>query len=579
LRQFFYISLVFLGFACTAGKKSKSSPVTQQSPKKTKTLTEREERNLTALFYDAVQEKITGNPDKAIDIYRACLKIDPNAAAVHFELSELFDFQGRFSLAIEHGKKAYELDRTNQWYILNLAQIYQKNGLLNEAIPLLEEVVRLNPDKPEHIFSLAETYRYANQPKKAIEVYNQLEKLVGQNEELTGYKQRIYIEFKMVAEAEKELQALIKSEPENVAYYGMLAELYESTGNSTKALELYEKIIKLEPDNGIVHLSLAYLYRREGQKEKAKQEEIIAFESPYVPIDAKIGILLDYYSRPDYSSVSKHVFELLKNLEFSHPNDPKTFSMYADFYFREDKYEEALEKYKKTTQLDDTKFAIWQQVMLLETQLQLWDSLLVDSRRAINMFPTQPAFYFFNGIANNQLKNYKEAVKMLKAGKDLVIDNNKFLADFHEQLGDAYHNLNEHKLSDENYDKALRIEPNNAFLLNNYSYYLAIRGEKLEKAKEMSKKSISIMPGQSSFLDTYGYILFKLGEYGESESYLKQALEYGGAKDGTVLEHYGDVLFKLNRKEEALEYWKKAKATGVHSEMLDKKLTDKQYYE
>ena len=579
MKNLLYIFLVFLTLGCTAGKKTKSTSA-NPLPKKTKTLSSGEERELTAAFYSAVQEKLTGNPDKAIEIFKHCLQIDPSAAAAHYELSEIFDFQGRFSLAIEFAKNAYELDSKNPWYIQNLAQIYQKNGLLDEAIPLLEKTVELYPNKPDYIFSLAETYRYSNKPKKAIEAYNKLEKMVGQNEELTGYKQRIYIEFKMVDEAEKELRSLIATQPNNVVYYGMLAELYESTGEQQQALELYEKIIRLEPDNGIVHLSLANLYRQIGQQEKARAEEKTAFLSPFVPIDAKIGILLDYYGRPKYDeSLRQHIFGLLETLEEVHADNPKTFSMYADFSFREDRYEEALDKYKKTTALDDTKFVIWQQIMLLEAQLQQWDSLIIDSKKALEMFPTQPIFYFFNGLANNQKKAYENAVKTLKIGKDLVLDNDQFLADFHEQLGEAYHYLGKHQLSDESFDKALKITPSNALLLNNYSYYLAVRGEDLEKARAMSKRSLEIIPSQSSFLDTYGYILFRLGDYGTSESYLRQALEYGGAKDGTVLEHYGDVLFKLNRVDEAIEYWEKAKASGGASALIEKKIAEKKFYE
>jgi tetratricopeptide (TPR) repeat protein len=577
LKNALYIALVLISFGCLAAKKKGNT--TKAETKKGKTLSPAEELQLKATFYDAVQEKLTGNPDKAISLFNQCLAISPGAAAAHYDLSELYDFQGRFTLAIEHAKRAYEIDPSNPWYIQNLALIYQKNGMLNEAIPLLEKTVESFPDKPEYIFSLAETYRYANKPKKAIEAFNRLEKLVGQNEELTGYKQRIYIEFKMIDEAEKELLALIDKNPENVTYYGMLAELYETVNQNEKALKLYEKIITLDPENGIVHLSLANLYKYTGEKEKSREQEKIAFLSPFVSIDTKVSILLDYYGRPADAEKTAHIFKLLENLEIAHPDDPKTYSVYADFYFKDDLYQAALEKYKKTAELDNSKFVIWQQIMLLETQLQLWDSLIIDSKKAIELFPEQPNFYFFNGLANNQQKNYKDAVKSLTVGKDLVIENRPFLADFYEQLGDAHHNLNEHTKSDEYFSKALKINPNNAFLLNNFSYYLAVRNEKLEEAKKMSEKSLGLLPNQPSFLDTYGYILFRMGSFEESKNYFKQAIDAGGINDGTILEHYGDALFKLEQVDEALKYWKKAKETGSYSEWLDKKITDKKYYE
>ena len=49
--------------------------------------------------------------------------------------------------------------------------------------------------------------------------------------------------------------------------------------------------------------------------------------------------------------------------------------------------------------------------------------------------------------------------------------------------------------------------------INNYSYYLSLREEKLEYAESLSKKSIIAEPNNSTFLDTYAWILFKLKRF------------------------------------------------------------------
>jgi predicted negative regulator of RcsB-dependent stress response len=53
----------------------------------------------------------------------------------------------------------------------------------------------------------------------------------------------------------------------------------------------------------------------------------------------------------------------------------------------------------------------------------------------------------------------------------------------------------------------------------------------------------------------------------------------GGESMPTLLEHYGDILFKLNDKEQALLYWQKAQEKGSSSELLYKKITNKQLFE
>ena len=119
----------------------------------------------------------------------------------------------------------------------------------------------------------------------------------------------------------------------------------------------------------------------------------------------------------------------------------------------------------------------------------------------------------------------------------------------------------------------MEIDASNALVLNNYAYYLAVRGEQMEKAEEMSKKSLEKEPENASYLDTYGYILFKNGKYEEAEKYIKKSLDKE-PESGEINEHYGDVQYKLGNKEAAMDYWKKAKKYGSEGEDLKKKIEE-----
>ena len=129
-------------------------------------------------------------------------------------------------------------------------------------------------------------------------------------------------------------------------------------------------------------------------------------------------------------------------------------------------------------------------------------------------------------------------------------------------------------------EKILKLNPKDANVLNNYAYYLSLRGDKLERAEAMSKASNELEPGQSSYEDTYGWIMFKVGKYSDAKIWIEKALNSGGDKSATVLEHYGDVLYKLGDTNKAMEFWQKAKAAGDGaSELLDKKIQDKIFIE
>src|SRR5690606_41163971 len=107
----------------------------------------------------------------------------------------------------------------------------------------------------------------------------------------------------------------------------------------------------------------------------------------------------------------------------------------------------------------------------------------------------------FNGIAHLQYKKADKAIESLNTGKNMVVDNNKLLAQFYASLGDAYHEQKDHTKSDQSYDMALKYDPQNTIVLNYYAYYLSLRKVNLEKAETMAKKANDLNPDIASFQD------------------------------------------------------------------------------
>jgi len=567
-----FIFLLAVGISGCHAKKSTSSS--------NGSLSEKEDIALKHLLIKATTEKVLGNYDEAEKIYLECLKIESKSAVTHFELSGIYLFKRDEEKAIEFAEKAVEYSSENGWYKTNLAVIYQEARLYEKAEVLYKELITLFPKRSEYHFTLAEAYLYQGKIKDALDVYTTIEKILGPSADLIIHKHRLYLRLGDSENAIAEIQKLIDLNPTDVKYYALLAELYENEGDDVKALEIYNKMAVIDPSNGAVHLSLYEYYRYHGNQDKALSELVIAFKNPTVDIDTKMQIMLQFFTNSERNEkVKEQAYQLADILIDTHNNDAKSFSMYGDFLSRDGKLKEALQMFKKAAVIDGSKFPIWSQVVFLESDLKEFDLLEKDSRTALETFPTHPTFYFFNGIANIQLKNYDRAIESLLAGKEMVFDNSQLQAEFYQYLGDAYHAKKEHAKSDESYDKSLEFNKYNPYVLNNYSYYLSKRMEKLELAESMAKEANNQAPNTPNFIDTYAWILFLKGEYTEAETLLKKALAISTSANGTILEHYGDVLFKLNNKEEALNYWKKAKETGGASKLIDKKILEINYIE
>jgi tetratricopeptide (TPR) repeat protein len=146
-------------------------------------------------------------------------------------------------------------------------------------------------------------------------------------------------------------------------------------------------------------------------------------------------------------------------------------------------------------------------------------------------------------------------------------------------LAEAYHYTERFEKSDDMFIDLFLLDPNNYIAINNYSYYSALRKANLQDAEERMLPVIEKFPDQSGFLDTYAYILFRQGKYEAASQFIKQALENGGDEDGLIVEHYGDILYFLGKAENAVIQWQKAKELGETSDLIDKKIDDKKYYE
>ncbi len=532
------------------------------------------------LFFNANKERILGNYDLAETLFSQALKINPTSAATMYELATIYSFQNNKNQALLYSKKAAAIDPKNVWYQLLYANCLKENKMLSEVATVYERLVKDNPKNFDFYYELANVYLYLNKPSDAIKTYNKIEEAIGVTDEASMQKLKIYKGSKNIDKAVDEAKKLIVAFPANAKYYGILGELYQDSGQNEKALEAFNQLIKIDSTNAYVHLSLADYYRNLKQDDKAFQEIKIAFLSKELDIDTKVKILLKYYDiTENFPELKTDSDELCKIIVAVHPDEAKAFSIYGDFLYRDQKYDLARIQYRKAIALDKEKYALWNQLLMIESELNDFVSMEKESKEAMELFPNQPLPFFFNGVSNYQLRKYSEVLSSLNEGKEFVFDNTLLLAQFYATIGDAQNQLKQYEESDASYDKALEYDPTNVSVLNNYAYYLSLRNKNLEKAEEMSKKCNALQPNNSSYQDTYGWILYQMKKYDDAKMWLGKAIENGGKTNGTLLEHYGDILYQLGDIDNAVKYWMDAKKQGETSATLDKKIAEKKLYE
>ncbi|MCE7068641.1 lipopolysaccharide assembly protein LapB [Dyadobacter sp. CY326] len=561
------ISSIFIAQPAEAQRRNKEK---EKQPEKSEVTGARLEEE--SLATEGMKFMMKDEPDRALPIFQKLAQSSANDAASHYLLATVLIKLEKFDDAIVSAKKAHDLDKENIYYGQQLAELYAKRRKYADAAEIYEKLLQKNPDNIQYGVELAAVYVFNDQFDKAIDTYNILEKSLGVTEEVTHQKEQLYLRQNNLEKALAEAKKLIAAEPGEVSYLVEFAEMLIANERIVEAVVPLEEAIKINPDEAQAHVLLADIHRRNGDVQKCNQELKLVFANPNLDVDPKIRVLSGYLTMLKTGDELNDAVLLAKQLYETHPNEPRTSVIYADQLMRQDKKAQARDLYLKAARIDGSVFQVWQAIIELDGALNQVDSIVVHSEKALELFPNQGMFWYYNGSAKLMQRNYKEAISSFEESLKLVSAQPDLIPAIHAQMGDAYNGLGDYEKSDAEYDLSLKADPNNDHVLNNYSYFLSLRKEKLDLALKMSAKLVQDHQNNPTYLDTHAWVLYIRKDYKKAKEFLEKAMVDSSAVSGTIVEHYGDVLFKLGERDNAVAQWKKAKSMGETTELLDKKI-------
>ncbi len=570
--------IVLVGFIIVGAMACKNTQqVSGGKFKVKKELTKDNEQQYYYIFIEANRKKLLGDLNGASALFYQCLEINPESAAAMSEISEINKVTKNYDVAEKYALLAIEKEPENKWYQLNLAHLYVETNNLEKAADTYEKLHKKYPNDVEITYTLANIYSYSHEFKKAIDLYNEIEKLAGISEQLSITKQRLYFQIGEKTKAYNEIEKLIKHYPNEAGFYGILAEMYTNDNLFSKAEENYNKLFAIDSTNSIGQISVIDFYRKKMDYENAFQmlEKVILNEN--TDYSSKVRIFVSMLNtQSELKIYNEQIRESILILKEHYPKEKDTHTLYADFLIKMNLIDEAKVELEYITENYSSNVIVWEQLLSIYSYNSNFDTLFTVSQTAIDSFPEHSLFYIFGGVSATRINKTNEAIGILEKGLKTASSDSELLIDFYTYLGEAYYEINDYKKSDYYFDQVLIKEPNNLYVINNYSYYLSLRNEKLEYAESISKKTVIAEPDNSTYLDTYAWILFKLERYQDALFYIKQAVENGGIDSEVIIEHYGDILFMTGDKSSALEFWKLSESMGNKSEELKSKIESKE---
>lgn len=560
-----------------AGKKSKKkstkeSVVTASTSNTIKSLTRE------AMFINAMQSKLLGNLNEAALRFNSIIKEDPNNYASYFQLAQIYFELRELPKAEVAAQKALDLNPNDEWHYVFLGQIKAGKGDFNGAANVYEKLIQFQqPNDIDLYFDWVMLLEKADKNDKALEVLQKMDKKFGPNDDILFEKIAVYLNTERHKEAISEIKNLISKDTSQYKYYGYLGDIYEQAGQQDKAIESYEKVLAKEPDNVLAIYSLSNIYSKNG--DDAQQEVILsnAFRSKTMSIEDKVRLFIPIIQFKEGSdsviSNREMIYHLLDTLYVAHSDDSDMIGLINDTYLTLGEKEKAFDFLEKIVQDSSSNKDIWIQYLSAISNLGHFDSLYNNSVEAISRFPEEPTFNFFAGLSATLTKKYKEAQSIYTEGLKKEIDNENLRLQLLIGLGDVSSELKDFDISDDSYEKALEIEPNNPTVLNNYAYFLSVRNLELSRAEKMSKKSNLLEENNAAFQDTYAWIMYQKGDYNEALKWMEKAMISAGEQSSAeMFDHYGDILLKLDQKEKAIQFWKKAIEKDNTREETSKKI-------
>jgi tetratricopeptide (TPR) repeat protein len=526
------------------------------------------------VFFKALKSKYTGSLSEALQYFDYCNNLNPTASEPYYQMSLIADRIDEIKDALKYGRKAVQFSSDNKWYRLHLANLHIRRNQLDSAIIQYEYLARMKPENLDFQYHLANLYNENGQYEKALQYYKKIEDNVGLNKEIAIRKQQMYSKIGEKEKAIKEIENLIENSSTDARLYGILAELYASYNMYDKAEQMYAKLFAIDSTNNMGQMSMIRFYQQNNKYQKAIETYYKIIENKSIRFGSKMLVFINLLNKDKkILSYSYELEECLNKLSSQYPDRVEVHTLFADLFLKLNQFNKAAKHLRILAYSDKSKQIYWDQLLSVYSFQGKFQELYEDGKKAIKEFSKEPRLFFLTSIGANQIGKSDSAVYYLHQGMNFLSPGNqKLRADYYAQLAEAYHNLEKHKKSDTYFEKALKIQPDNQFLLNNYSYYLSLRNEKLDMALKYSGKTIEKEPNNSVYLDTYAWILYKLGKYRKSMKYIEKAIENNGSGDGDILEHYGDILYKNGNVEQAIEQWKKARKKGRDSEDLDYKI-------
>src|SRR5580704_8930182 len=499
--------------------------------------------------------------------------------------------------AIEQYKEIYRLEPGDTESALWLARLYRLRNEHDKAGEVLRSILKNEPDDEAAIEQLTQLLLDEGKSAEAVAL---LEGMTSRTPSpvLLDLLGDAYTQTKDLPKAEQAYRKASDLDPSELSHLRGLGQTLLAEEKYPEALVVYQKLADLMPDDADVYLRTAQIYREMHQLDHAEQSLLKARQYAPGSLEVMYNEAMLYQAQGRYEDAIRVLSDAISGVKGQSAVLPSRrrslavlYEQLGQLYRDRQSYQAAAYTYEELGHLGDEEDRR-ARILLMDTYREARDlpKALQVGKEAVAKYPKDPAMQSREESLLGENGQTDEAVKMLRsqltnseADREIYLN----IAQVYERskrykeaedaarmaealpgqprdnemvwflLGAIYEKQKFFDRAEEQFKKALAVDPSNATVLNYYGYMLGDLGQRLDEAEDLVKGALKEEPYSGAYLDSLGWVYYKQKKLADAEATLRKAVDRD-SHDPTIHSHLGDVYSKLGRTELATAEWEKS---------------------
>jgi tetratricopeptide (TPR) repeat protein len=210
--------------------------------------------------------------DEGLVILQGMLKAVPDGPEIHHVAGIAFYGKKDNPSALKHFMKVTPESRFYEDAVIHASYILSDNKQNEEAIKILSDAIKNEPQNAEFKYYLGTFYEDSEQLDKAAKLIKAAIELDPDNPRYYFRLGVVYDKWNKKEDSMATMRKVIKLDPKHANALNYLGYTYADLGtNLDEAEQLIKEALKYKPDDGYITDSLGWVYYKKGEFEKALQ--------------------------------------------------------------------------------------------------------------------------------------------------------------------------------------------------------------------------------------------------------------------------------------------------------------------